>query len=115
MGRYVLISASSQTAAKALSADLRRRCENAGWAVVELSTAAWLGLAGPHRPNRLAVGSWTLVGDVLHRRRPEFPPTERNDPWDYERKLIARFWGRFVGVQLAADGQARSPPKATPV
>lgn len=108
MGRYVLISEPSETAAQALSADLRHRCENAGWAVVELSAAAWLGLAGPHRPNQLTVGSWTLVGDVLHRRKPEFPPTERNDPWEYERKLMARFWGRYVGVQLGADGQVRS-------
>jgi asparagine synthase (glutamine-hydrolysing) len=108
MGHYVLISACGVDPAQALSGDLRRRCEGAGWAVVELSAAAWLALAGPHRPDRVAVGSWTLVGDVLHRHRPELPSGKRDDPWDYERKLMARFWGRYVGVQLGADGRIRS-------
>lgn len=108
MGRYVLFSASSETAAQALSGELRRRCEGAGWAVVELSAVTWLALAGPHRPNRLAVGSWSLIGDVLNRRRPEFSQAQHDDPWDYERKLMARFWGRYVGFQLGADGRVRS-------
>jgi len=108
MGRYVLISASGDDRAQTLSGDLRRRSEGSGWTVVELSAATWLALAGPHPPNRLAVGSWTLVGDVLNRPRPEFPAGQRDDPWDYERKLMARFWGRYVGVQLGVDGQVRS-------
>lgn len=108
MGRYILVSASADLAALALSGDLRRRCESAGWGVVDLSAAAWLALAGPHLPNRVAVGSWILIGDILHRRRPDFPPTRRDDPWEYERKLMARFWGRYVGVQLGPDGQIRT-------
>ena len=108
MGRYFLVSASADLAALALSGDLRRRCESAGWSVIDLSAAAWLALAGPHLPNRVAVGSWILIGDILHRRRPEFPPTRRDDPWEYERKLMARFWGRYVGVQLGPDGQIRT-------
>lgn len=108
MGHYVVVSTSADIGAQSLSAQLRRRCESAGWTTVDLSAAAWLALAGPHLPNQLAVGSWTLIGDVLHRRRPEFPAARRDDPWEYERKLMARFWGRYVGVQLGADGQVRS-------
>lgn len=108
MGQYVLISSDPNGPGLDLSQDLRRRCVAAGWSVVDLSPAVWVGLVGPHPPGRLGVGGWTLIGDVLPRRRPAFPPAVADDPLEYERKLVARFWGRYVGAQFAADGQLRA-------
>lgn len=47
-----------------------------------------------------------LVGDVLHRERRILDPAADETPFSYERKLMARFWGRFVGVQIRGDGTA---------
>ncbi|MBI2260700.1 MAG: hypothetical protein HYU62_03440 [Caulobacterales bacterium] len=75
--------------------------------VSDLHRHAWLGVKGPHAPKTLAVGAWTLVGDVFNRQRPVLPG-DSDDPDDYERKLVARFWGRYVGVRFGADSRLSS-------
>jgi len=70
-----------------------------------LSPSTWLATSGPRRPKVLAVGSWLLVGDVFDRRR-HFASDEPvlEDAHLFERKMIRRFWGRYVGVRLGPDG-----------
>lgn len=75
--------------------------------VSDLHRHAWLGVKGPQAPGTLAVGPWTLVGDVFNRQRPVLPG-DSDDPDDYERKLVARFWGRYVGVRFGADSRLLS-------
>ncbi|MDP3399560.1 MAG: hypothetical protein Q8R97_00390, partial [Brevundimonas sp.] len=64
-----------------------------------------LGVGGVHPRKSRLIGPWRLIGDVFDRRRPSLPADDPDDPFDYERKLVARVWGRFVGVRL--DGAHR--------
>lgn len=106
MGDYLLVVRRPEdAAAEALSAALADLSRTAGLAVSDLNGRAWLAVNGPHAPKTLQVGHWTLIGDVLNRRRPVLPPTRPEDAWDYERKLMARFWGRYIGVQFGRDDQ----------
>lgn len=106
MGGYLLVSRSPHdTRAAALSADLCGRAVSEGMTITDLSPCVWLGVYGPHPPPRLAVGSWTLIGDAFDRERVTLPPTIAGDLYDYERKLLSRFWGRFVGVRTGSTGE----------
>lgn len=89
------------------SSELAQLARTRGLAVSDLNPCAWLGIKGPHAPKTLAVGAWTLVGDVFNRRKPVLP-RQANDPDDYERKLVARFWGRYIGVRFGAHSQLSS-------
>lgn len=105
MGAYLLVSLASGTAADDPRFEgARQRAEAAGMAISSLSSRTWVGVAGPGCPSILAVGAWTLVGDVFNRANAPVRRVRDDDPHVYEKKLIARFWGRFVGVRLDANG-----------
>ncbi|MBB4799060.1 asparagine synthase (glutamine-hydrolyzing) [Brevundimonas bullata] len=103
MGDYLLVCASpDEQDGQALSAELCLLAGRSGLEVSELGTEAWLAVGGPHPPKVMTVSNWTLIGDVLDRRSPALPACFADDPWGYERKLAARFWGRFIGVQFGS-------------
>lgn len=108
MGDYlIVVRRPDDPEAKILSAELAQLARSKGLVVSDLNGRAWLGVKGPNTPRTLAVGPWTLVGDVFNRRQPVLP-TRADDPDDYERKLFARFWGRYVGVRFGAQSQLAS-------
>lgn len=117
MGEYLIVAADPGVEmSRALSEEIAHLARMNGLEVSMLNENAWLGTAGPNPARRLQVGAWTLIGDVFNRRRPQLPHTAANDPWDYERKLVARFWGRYVGVRFGAarklDALLRDPSGA---
>lgn len=75
-----------------------------GLSVRDLSATTWLAVAGPGRPQTRKVGAWTLIGEILDRRAPDVRRIPEDDPDAYEKKLVARFWGRFIGLRLDAKG-----------
>lgn len=87
-----------------LSRLLRTEAAAEGMGVRDLSPSCWIGLGGPRRASVLGVGVWMLIGEVVDRRTAPVGRTPDNAPDAYERKLLARFWGRFLGVRLAPDG-----------
>lgn len=106
MGDFLLVSLmSDDDRARALAMELSGRASQEDFAVSGLNAGAWLAVKGPQAPRVMRVSNWTLVGDVFDRRSPLLPGAQPGDPWDYERKLAARFWGRFIGVQFGAQDQ----------
>lgn len=59
---------------------------------------------GPVQMPTLTVGPWTLIGRVFHRINAPLSRVSNDDPWSYEKKMLARFWGRFIGIRLDAAG-----------
>ena len=109
MGDYLIVSGSlKDTAAAALSLELAELARKRGFEVTELNAATWLAVTGPQRFGTLTVGGWTLIGDVFNRRNGTLPSPQADDPDDYERKLMARFWGRYIGIRFDAAGQIAS-------
>jgi len=101
MGDYLVVNRTADDdRARGLSDDLTRLARNQGKKITALNPHTWLATWGPNPPKILEVGAWTLIGDVFNRRSPSLPPTHPDAPWDYERKLLARFWGRYVGVRF---------------
>lgn len=101
MGDYLLIcTLSDGPEGQALSAELSLLARRSGLDVCEIGPGAWVAVGGPHPPKVTKVSNWTLIGDVLNRRSPRLPACAPDDPWGYERKLTARFWGRFAGIQF---------------
>lgn len=107
MGQYIIVSALPDQRSRALAQDLRRAAEAAGWSLDDLSSQTFIATMGPQPPQKTTVGGWLLFGDVLNRRDVVFPAPKASDPYEYERKLVARFWGRYIGLSLGTDGQAR--------
>ena len=106
MGRYLICSRAPDCPPDhPLPAALRSRALADGMTVSDLSDATWLAVAGPGCPQALGVGAWRLIGDVFNRDRPAVGRMRNEDPHDYERKLMARFWGRYIGVRLDANGR----------
>lgn len=106
MGNFLIVARTPRhDGAAALSADLAKLAQGAGHSLSELTPLAWLAVGGVQRPRLTTVGGWRLIGDVFNRRSPQLPASNAADPWDYERKMLARFWGRFVGVLFAPDHQ----------
>lgn len=93
-------------ATRSLSSELAQLAIGQGFEVSDLNSMAWLGVVGPNPPRTTSIANWTLIGDVFNRRSPDLPVTSPNDPWAYERKLLARIWGRFIGVQFGPGDQA---------
>lgn len=85
-------------------------------AVTDLSPDIWLATCGPRAPKTLIVGPWILIGDVFDRENVRLPADGPDDPYGYERKLMARLWGRFVGLRPGsadrADALLRDPSGA---
>src|SRR5690606_11678180 len=106
MGHFLIVARTPRhDGAAALSADLAKLAQGAGHSLSELTPLAWLAVSGVQRPRLTTVGGWRLIGDVFNRRSPQLPASNAADPWDYERKMLARLWGRFVGVLFAPDHQ----------
>lgn len=101
MGDYLVVSAS--VASERFIA-LKDDARIAGMAVSDLAPNTWLAVNGPHPPKTLGVGAWRLIGDVFNRNSPALPDIG-DGPLSYERKLVARFWGRYIGVRLSGAGE----------
>ncbi len=106
MGDYLIVNrAPEDEGAHRASKALADAARSDGWKIKELNSHTWLGVHGAGASRTLAVGRWILIGDVFNRRAPSLAPSSADDPWDYERKLIARFWGRFTGVLFGEKNQ----------
>ncbi len=106
MGAYLLCSQSADCGVEhPLSPRLQEQARAAGMTITPLSDATWLAVAGPGRPASTTIGGWTLVGEVFNRHDPAVRQIPDDDPASYEKKMLARFWGRFIGVRL--DGKGR--------
>lgn len=105
MGDYLIVSWGPASAANASADALRTRAVAAGMTVSNLGGRTWLAVAGPSSPAILPVGTWRLIGQVFHREHRVIRTDTDQEPWSYERKLLARFWGRFVGVRISGEGE----------
>ena len=107
MGDFLLCSRPAQAPlGERLSLAVQAEAERLGFTVRALSPLAWLIVWGPRPPALRKIGPWTLIGDVFDRRSPVFPAIEDQAPHAWDRKLLARIWGRYVGVLLAPSGEA---------
>lgn len=105
MGDYLIVQACSQTpAGLALVHELEILAGRHGCTTAVLGRQGWVATTGPHPPTVREIGGWTLIGDVMDRRRPVLPSDRGEDPWSYEAKMLARLWGRFIGVRFAPGG-----------
>ena len=84
---------------------LRHQAAGHGLDIVDLSSCCWVGLGGPRPPSMLKVGPWILIGDIIPRRHAPVHRISADDPDAYEKKLLARYWGRYLGVRLAPSGE----------
>lgn len=106
MGDYLIVSRpASPGAARLLSSELRAMADAAGLSVSDLSAQVWLAVGGPQPPVRHTLGPWTLIGDVFDRAHASMPRIKDDDPFAYVSKLVARVWGRYVGVRLTDHGE----------
>ena len=87
-----------------LSRAIRDDAERHGYVSKPLSSLTWLIAWGPRPPSIRQIGPWTLIGDVFDRRRPVFPAVDDRNRRAYDFKLLARIWGRYVGVILDPAG-----------
>lgn len=109
MGEFLIVGRGpGQKDQVALRNDLRDRAAGEGFALMDLNAQTFLAVRGPNPPNLLAVADWTLIGDVFDRWRPTIPTVPTGDPLAYERKLMSRLWGRYVGIQFHADHSLRA-------
>lgn len=106
MGDFILVSRSgSNSTEPELSQRLRMAAQSAGLSVSFLTPVTWLVRTGPCRPDITNFGPWVLVGNAINRQNPSIsPPASSGDELDYERKLLARVWGRYVGLRFAPGG-----------
>ncbi|WP_029416644.1 asparagine synthase C-terminal domain-containing protein [Brevundimonas bacteroides] len=86
-------------------AALSQAAREDGWRPRSLSPKAEVFTCGPHPPRVLGVGPWRLIGDAFDRDHPVFDGIGADDSAAYEKKLLARIWGRFVGVRLTPGGE----------
>jgi asparagine synthase (glutamine-hydrolysing) len=101
MGGFVVVNRAPEAVeAETLSRRLHADARAAGETLIALDDGTWLAGSGPHPPRPRAVGPWTLIGDVIDRRAPVLPVVSADDPWGYEKKMMARLWGRYVGLSF---------------
>lgn len=106
MREYLIVCrVKDDIAARTLSEELAQKAVAQGLTVSTLNTHAWLAVHGSSPAEPFRVGGWTLIGDVFDRRSPILPQVQPDDPWGYERKMVARFWGRYVGIRFGAADQ----------
>lgn len=108
MGDYLIVARLTDADAdRTLSAELAATARRHGAELSDLNARAWIAITGPCPPPIRSVGAWTLIGDVIHRHHPNLP-ADRSGAWDYERRMFARFWGRYVGLQFGSGDQPRA-------
>lgn len=106
MGRYLLCSRDADCPDDhPVLVELRQTARAQGLEITDLSDATWLATAGPGRHESRTIGGWTLIGEVFNRHRPALHAIPDEDPAAYEMKMLARFWGRFVGARLDSRGR----------
>lgn len=106
MAFYLLCGRSADApSGVAISEALKDRARTAGLSVTDLSDTTWLAVAGPGLPSTRQIGPWLLVGEVHTRHRPAVRLVPDDDPHSYETKMLARFWGRYIGVRLSSRGE----------
>lgn len=105
MGCYLVVqTCSSAPDVQALSEEVRRLARAHGLVDDSLNTTTWIATGGPHPPRVREIGGWRLVGDALDRSRPVLEQDRSDDAWAYERKMLARLWGRFIGIRTDGKG-----------
>lgn len=105
MGDYLVVSCATDEASRETSSELRALAGAEGLSVSDLGASTWLAVGGPHPPSLRKIGAWFLIGDVFDRERASIPHVRNDDPAGYERKLVSRFWGRYVGVRLGREDE----------
>ena len=75
MSHFILVSRTPDSDAALRSQALRQQAVGRGLTIVDISPQVWLATYGPRPPKTLAVGAWTLVGDVFNRARHPFSPS----------------------------------------
>lgn len=101
MGDFLVVAAETRGGAvHERSEGLASLAAGDGFVVSRLNPHAWLAVRGPCPPACMEVGPWSLIGDVFDRRRPILPVVHEDDPLAYERRLMTRVWGRYVGLHF---------------
>lgn len=101
MGGYLICSRRAHDViGERLSATLRTKAEAHGFSITSLAPTAWIMTWGPRPPSIRRIGPWMLVGDVIARRSVLASHSHSGGADVYERQLLARFWGRFMGVRF---------------
>lgn len=107
MGEFLLCGRqANDPSGDGLSRAVRNEAERQGFMINPLSSLVWMIAWGPRPPTISKIGPWTMIGDVFDRRLPVFPSVDDRDPQAYDAKLMARVWGRYVGVRLDPSGAA---------
>lgn len=107
MGEFLLCGRQADDpAGERLSRAVRNEAERQGFMVSPLSSLVWMITWGPRPPTIRKIGPWTMIGDVFDRRLPVYPSVDDRAPQAYDAKLMARVWGRYVGVRLDPSGAA---------
>lgn len=104
MGDFLLVSHGETEASPRNSRRIRDRAVSEGLSPIDLSRTSWLALSGPRTQRTLVAGSWTLVGEVHDRRSASPGRVPDHELHSFEKKLLARFWGGFVGVRFDSKG-----------
>lgn len=108
MADFLLVGHPRGPVHAARSKALRTRAEQNGMTVTGLTERVWLAVHGPGAMGPVTAGAWRLIGEVHHREHRSLDPATDEEPWSFERKLAARFWGRFVGVLIGGDGDLKA-------
>lgn len=110
MGDFLLVTHDADDdATRSAFTGVRQAVVRRGMKVQTLAPCAWLALSGPRPPKLLTVGGWLLIGDVFDRRPhwgTDLPATD--DDHAYERRMMNRLWGRYVGARLSRKGKAEA-------
>lgn len=106
MADYLICSRPTDDPLQArLSNALKAGAERQDLRPFPLGRRSWMIAWGPRPPEVRRIGPWRLIGDVIDRKTPPRYPSVGEAPCTYERQLLARFWGRFVGVRFNSDGR----------
>lgn len=106
MAFYLMCSGSADApSGPAISDALKTQARAAGLSVTDLSDTTWLAVAGPGQPVTRQIGPWLLIGEIHNRHWPAVGRIPDDDLHSYEAKMLARFWGRYIGVRLSSRGE----------
>ena len=105
MGDYLIVAISEPSQhAIGLADELRQLACRHGDQIQTLSSTAWLSSSASRPLGQTRLGSWLLFGDVLRRRQSLLPTPSKGEHDGDVRNIMERFWGRYIGIKLSADG-----------